>query len=667
MFDYSNTELANIDTALEPKLAWAAQKMPIAEQLAMDSTRLLSCTSDRLDDYKKTGFFKRCWGTLSGKQGEITRANQSDLIEMQKNSWRYLDLLQERDLMLAHSMITIKNGLSTLAIKEEETRNQITRMAEVIHEKFLQHEERFNKIEAEMNIHSWLLTLETLDYDEKFSPNFRLLKVASDFFDLKGRDWNIKEIRYLHKAIKEVSLPWKDSITIDDFICGIIDEIEDSSIDNFQTLTALNSSNSRDLVPDSFIMDNISVSSYKSLKQVSHHYESSSIAIEALADQLDISRTEALKKILQKFIVREGTDLNVGIPMRDLAVELVASMHLSIDLFDISPINNNQKTPTSSANICPRCNDSKPYSPNAVGSNVADLCDNCINELSSSSSSNKNDDEYFDPEYDNDEKKKSVNTNNSHKPKEETISSNPYHRTFTPPVGAKSFVIDDSNIYPVLTKATGDELSLLAKVICGKTSSSITEHCKSPYDIASEIQLMGGNSIVNLTRGHGVNYREVALDIADKLGVKNVDDNDPIHTIEWGVLKKLLSNFEEKMSEADKKKFYNDLNDKAQEKYGDDVAGGFKFGLGIGGGFNTYTYMLILEFILPSVLRTLGLNAAAGFLGGRAAAAFIPVVGWALAGSSLVLTLAATAYSVTIPCVAIVGAIRARLTTEQSA
>lgn len=207
---------------------------------------------------------------------------------------------------------------------------------------------------------------------------------------------------------------------------------------------------------------------------------------------------------------------------------------------------------------------------------------------------------------------------------------------------------------------------MLAKILSEKISSSITENCKSPYDIASEIQLMGGNSVVNLARGHGVNYREVAADVADKLGVKNVDDNDPIHVIEWGILSKLLSNFEEKMSESDKKKFYDDLNSKAQEKFVDDNIGHFKLGMGIGSGFNAYTYMLILEFILPSILRTLGLNAAASFLGGRAVAAFVPVVGWALAGSSAILSLASTAYSVTIPCVAIVGAIRARLSTEQS-
>ena len=336
MFDYSKTELADIDTALEPKLAWAAQKMPIAEQLAMDSTRLLSCTSDRLEDYKNSGFFKRCWKTLSGKQGEIARANQKDLIEMQKNSWRYLDLLQERDLMLAHSMITIKNSLLTLAVKEEEIRSQITRMADTIHKKFLEHEDRLKSLEVEMNIHSWLLTLDTLDYDDRFPPNFRLLKIASDFFSLKGRDWNVKEIRYLHKAVKEVNLPWKNNITIDDFTCGVIDEIDDKSIEQYKNLTSLKFGENKDIIPDSFIMDNISVSSYKSLKQVSHNYEVSSIAIDALADQLDISRKEALKKVLQKFILRDGTDLCVGIPLRDLAVELVASMHLSVDLFNDS-------------------------------------------------------------------------------------------------------------------------------------------------------------------------------------------------------------------------------------------------------------------------------------------------------------------------------------------
>ena len=64
----------------------------------------------------------RCWSSFSGKTSQTQRDNQNDLISMQKTAWRYLQMLNERDILMAHSLITIKNNLETLAIKEEETR-----------------------------------------------------------------------------------------------------------------------------------------------------------------------------------------------------------------------------------------------------------------------------------------------------------------------------------------------------------------------------------------------------------------------------------------------------------------------------------------------------------------------------------------------------------------
>jgi hypothetical protein len=122
VFHYSKTELSEIDRELEPRLAWARTNMHAVEQLALDSTRLLSCAEDRLDQYKSQGFFKRCWSRLSGKHGELMSANMNDVIEMQTFGWRCLSLLNDRDILRAHSMITVKNNLLTLSVKDEELR-----------------------------------------------------------------------------------------------------------------------------------------------------------------------------------------------------------------------------------------------------------------------------------------------------------------------------------------------------------------------------------------------------------------------------------------------------------------------------------------------------------------------------------------------------------------
>ncbi|MBF0103270.1 MAG: hypothetical protein HQK77_20410 [Desulfobacterales bacterium] len=153
-------------------------------------------------------------------------ATSQDLIELQKYSWRYLEVLQERDLLLADAIITVKNNLMSLAIEQKETRDQITRMADRIYHRFVELEDRVTNLEVEMTLHSWLLTLATYDYEEKFPPHFRLLKIIRDFFVIKPDQWNLVELKYLQKAVKEVGLDWKQTITINRFVNELIDEIE---------------------------------------------------------------------------------------------------------------------------------------------------------------------------------------------------------------------------------------------------------------------------------------------------------------------------------------------------------------------------------------------------------------------------------------------------------
>ena len=333
MFDYSNKELEAIDQVLEPKLAWAKDRTVEAEQLALDATRLLSCTEERLGEIYDRGFFTRCWYSLSGKHGEVARANQNDLISMQKTAWRYINLLQERDLMLAHSILTIKNNLMTLAVDQEDTRKQIAFMAQKVYDRFIALEDRMKQVEVSTKIHSWLLTLDTFDYDEKYPPNFRLLRIIGEFYSLKSDEWNVQELKYLQKAIKEVDLPWKKNIKIAEFVDGLVDEIEDRAFQEYYSLLTMGHNNIGVLVPESFILENISVPSYTALYHIADDYTGSSATIEVLVEQLDIDKKDAIKKVLKTFISKQGVDLNIPIPLRDLGVELLTCMRLSRNLF----------------------------------------------------------------------------------------------------------------------------------------------------------------------------------------------------------------------------------------------------------------------------------------------------------------------------------------------
>jgi hypothetical protein len=111
MFDYSQNDLATIDKTLEPLLARAKDHAAQTEQLAMDVTRLMSVRPEQFDLSVKQPFFQRLMQNFAGQ----TAANVNNLYEMQRIGWRYIQILNERDLMMAHSMITNTNGEKTYA------------------------------------------------------------------------------------------------------------------------------------------------------------------------------------------------------------------------------------------------------------------------------------------------------------------------------------------------------------------------------------------------------------------------------------------------------------------------------------------------------------------------------------------------------------------------
>ena len=208
------------------------------------------------------------------------------------------------------------------------------------------------------------------------------------------------------------------------------------------------------------------------------------------------------------------------------------------------------------------------------------------------------------------------------------------------------FVENDGDLYPILGWAKDDELHLLTTILSQKVSSRIDEGCRSPLAIISEIQLMGGNSVVNLFRGHGVGYQEIVLDVAEKIGVdKHIlsRTGNSVASMEMEIVELLFARVAEKLPES------------ARENLASKLAGASE---------NT-RYILLAQAVLPALLREFDLQGVVelAFIiaASRAVAAWVPVVGWLSAGVGALLELSATAYSVTIPCVVVVGLIRARL------
>lgn len=77
--------------------------------------------------------------------------------------------------------------------------------------------------------------------------------------------------------------------------------------------------------------------------------------------------------------------------------------------------------------------------------------------------------------------------------------------------------------------------------------------------IINEIQLFGGNTIMNKLRGHGVPYRTILEDVCDKLKV-NYNHNQATNIVETELLRKVALTAVEKLSDEDLKKIDENLN-----------------------------------------------------------------------------------------------------------
>ncbi len=93
-------------------------------------------------------------------------------------------------------------------------------------------------------------------------------------------------------------------------------------------------------------------------------------------------------------------------------------------------------------------------------------------------------------------------------------------RYITPADMQHKHLLADLLLYQVVVFSESDDLLILSRILSTKKSSNIQKGCFDASAIAHEIQLMGGHSIANRTRGgKGVSYAEIVEDVASKLNL----------------------------------------------------------------------------------------------------------------------------------------------------
>ena len=224
----------------------------------------------------------------------------------------------------------------------------------------------------------------------------------------------------------------------------------------------------------------------------------------------------------------------------------------------------------------------------------------------------------------------------------------------------------------VLRKMNNDELKVLIQILLDKgrvtedlSSSELFRTCHESGNYApcidlvdEEIRRFGGNTIVNLFRGGGPEYKEIACDVCEKLDVE-VNQSKRMREIDTALLKKVLTKMWEEMEDKDRRELLDSLNIKITTDSNFKAEGlaalltAFR-----AGGFASYQLTMIVVNAVAKMILGRGLALATNATINKVLGIATGTIGIALTTMWVGADIMGPAYRVTIPVVIYLAAMR---------
>ncbi len=183
-------------------------------------------------------------------------------------------------------------------------------------------------------------------------------------------------------------------------------------------------------------------------------------------------------------------------------------------------------------------------------------------------------------------------------------------------------------------------------------------------DIAGELQNYGGNTFMNMVRGHGVPYREILIDVCKKMKV-NFNKKSSVEVMERCLLEKILIDSLENMTMDELKKLMEDMNIPTQSFGRQSMIAAIQIAIKRG-GFASYQIAVIVANAICRFLLGRGLSFAANAALTRYLSIFAGPIGWGINIVWATVDIAGPAYRVTIPATVQIAYMRAKMIDEES-
>lgn len=296
----------------------------VTQQLALDASRLVTTSQERLAKQSDAGFFKRLASAISGKTSENQLLNQMDMLQMQKFAWHYLQQLQQQNLINAQSIAVIRNNLGTMNEYIIETRDFLEQAIDKI-------DNRLRHVENNTSFNNWSLNIDANKRRFKSTPKTLLILRLTYDFKRNHQDVALTErdvSNYLVTTLEKLDINCDEDVKLLDFISELIDEIEVVGIDQYRAMIEL--SFDEHTVDSDYIQKNISGIGFNALYFLSDNYEK---IVELIDDDQLCNSDEAREKIISRFFGSEFSGLSSTYSIRNLICEMIGGSQLAIDVY----------------------------------------------------------------------------------------------------------------------------------------------------------------------------------------------------------------------------------------------------------------------------------------------------------------------------------------------
>ena len=297
------------------KLVTQAERNRIeAQQFSIEASKLLAITRRRLNDYMDRGFFKRCWYAVSGKQGELDRANQGDLIQMQRFAWAYLSKLQEQNILEANAIAVIRSNLKEVQSEVSEINDMIS----MVVDKF---DARIKKLEESSAILDWRNHIEA--NASKFDREHRQICFLELVFDclktirensIKFGGVRIEE--YFYTSMKQLGLNPEAEYTVEEFVSRLYADVCAVGFSKFRQIVALEVCGAN--VPSAEILKYVSGAGYNAIYQFDMEMEK----MQSMSQQLE---PEIAKEAMLRTVQQSIDNGSARYCAKELAMEIIGA------------------------------------------------------------------------------------------------------------------------------------------------------------------------------------------------------------------------------------------------------------------------------------------------------------------------------------------------------